>query len=77
MFRRLDSVSGFSWNIVRWAQWKEISVSVPDLLGQTQYVQPEDGDRIQTGRWINSRILIVISIYHHQKPTDSINLLVS
>jgi hypothetical protein len=52
----------------------------PYLLGP-----PEDGDRIQspkrcilnkeTGRWIMSRIVIVIIIYHRHKPIDSINLL--
>jgi hypothetical protein len=29
----------------------------------------------KTGRWIMSRIVIVMLIYHRHKPTDSINLL--
>jgi hypothetical protein len=31
--------------------------------------------KLTTGRWVMSRIGIVILIYHRHKPTDSINLL--
>jgi hypothetical protein len=41
--------------------------------GQTYRV--ELSFKQKTGRWIMSRIVIVILIYHHNKPIDSINLL--
>jgi hypothetical protein len=49
-----------------------------------EYVQPEDGDRIQSQKscfkqkaesWIMPRIVIVILIYYCHKPIYSINLL--
>jgi hypothetical protein len=54
------------------------------LLGPTAKVPPEGEYIIQSpkrrvlnkgGRWIMSRIVIVILIYHRHKPIDSINLL--
>jgi hypothetical protein len=48
-------------------------------LGTTEYVPPEDGDRIQspkhcvlikTGRWMMSRNTKVVLIYHYQKLLD-------
>jgi hypothetical protein len=48
LFRKLNSVSVFRWDLLNWAQWIEIvSVSgLSCLLGATEYVPPEDRDRI-------------------------------
>jgi hypothetical protein len=45
----------------------------PVKYGQTYRV--ELNFKLKTGRWIMSRIVIVILIYHRHKPIDSINLL--
>jgi hypothetical protein len=45
----------------------------PVKYGQTYRV--ELSFKYTTGRWIMSRIVIVILIYHRHKPIDSINLL--
>jgi hypothetical protein len=49
---------------------------IPVRYGQTyKTYRVELSFKQKTGRWIMSRIVIVILIYHSHKPIDSINLL--
>jgi hypothetical protein len=45
----------------------------PVRYGQTYRV--ELSFKLKTGRWVMSRIVIIILIYHRHKPIDKINLL--
>jgi hypothetical protein len=67
------------WNLLTWAHYIELlSVFSRKLSRYHLKTETDSSPRNfaqNTGRWIMSKIVIVILIYHHHKPVDRINLL--
>jgi hypothetical protein len=72
MFRILDCVPVFRWNLltVSWAQLSRFHLKTDKQISLRNVEF-----KIKYRRWILSRIVKVVLIYHPHKPIDSINVL--